>query len=50
MNKKLDALIKNNPLRVDYYDRYEQIIEDYNLGKEYKSIKEVFDELLNLFG
>ena len=50
VKKKLDALIKNNPLRVDYYDRYEQIIEDYNLGKEYKSIKEVFDELLNLFG
>jgi type I restriction enzyme R subunit len=50
VKKKLDALIKNNPLRIDYYDRYEQIIEDYNLGKEYKSIKEVFDELLNLFG
>jgi len=50
VKKKLDALIKQNPLRVDYYERYEQIIEDYNLGKEYKSIKEVFDELLNLFG
>ena len=50
VKNKLDALIKNNPLRVDYYDRYEQMIEDYNLGKEYKSIKEVFDELLNLFG
>ncbi|KAB1067956.1 type I restriction endonuclease subunit R [Tamlana haliotis] len=50
VKKKLDALIKNNPLRVDYFERYEEIIEDYNLGKEYKSIKEVFDELLNLFG
>ena len=50
VKSKLEALIKNNPLRIDYYERYEQIIEDYNLGKEYKSIKEVFDELLNLFG
>lgn len=50
VKKKLDALIKNNPLRIDFYERYEDIIEDYNLGKEYKSIKEVFDELLNLFG
>ncbi|TQD38831.1 type I restriction endonuclease subunit R [Haloflavibacter putidus] len=50
VKKKLDALTKNNPLRIDFYERYEEIIEDYNLGKEYKSIKEVFDELLNLFG
>ncbi|MCC4211389.1 type I restriction endonuclease subunit R [Leeuwenhoekiella parthenopeia] len=50
VKKKLDALVKKNPLRVNYYERYEQIIEDYNLGKEYKSIKEVFDELIKLFG
>lgn len=50
VKRKLDALIKNNPLRIDYFERYEQIIEDYNLGKEYKAIKEVFDELLDLFG
>tara|TARA_R110002020_G_scaffold419155_1_gene628394 strand:- start:4396 stop:7593 length:3198 start_codon:yes stop_codon:yes gene_type:complete len=50
VKKKLDALVKKNPLRVDYYERYEQIIDDYNRGKEYKSIKEVFDELIKLFG
>lgn len=50
VKRKLDALIKNNPLRIDYFERYEQIIEDYNLGKEYKAIKEVFDELIDLFG
>lgn len=50
VRKKLDALIKDNPLRVDFYERYEQIIEDYNLGKEYKSIKDIFDQLIDLFG
>ena len=39
-----------NPLRIDFYERYQQIIDDYNQGKEYRSIKEIFDELVVLLG
>lgn len=46
--KKLNRLVDQNPLRIDFYERYQQIIEDYNQGKEYRSIKEIFDELVVL--
>ena len=48
--KKLNRLLDKNPLRIDFYDRYQEIIEDYNQGKEYRSIKEIFDELVVLLG
>ncbi len=48
--KKLNRLIDQNPLRIDFYERYQQIIDDYNQGKEYRSIKEIFDELVVLLG
>ena len=45
---KLEKMLKDNPLRIDYYERYQEIIEAYNNGKEYASVKEVFDELVKL--
>ncbi len=48
VEQKLKKMINNNPLRIDFHERYQQIIDDYNLGKDYKSIKETFDALLNL--
>jgi len=50
VDKKLNKLLDKNPLRIDFYDRYQEIIEDYNRGKEYRSIKEIFDELVVLLG
>ena len=50
VSKKLNRLLDQNPLRIDFYERYQQIIDDYNLGKEYRSIKEIFDELVVLLG
>lgn len=49
VKKKLEKMLKNNPLRVDYYERYQEIIDDYNDGKEYTSVKQVFDDLIKLF-
>ena len=43
-------MLDQNPLRIDFYERYQQIIDDYNRGKEYRSIKEIFDELVVLLG
>jgi type I restriction enzyme R subunit len=48
--KKLQRLLDQNPMRIDFHERYHEIIEDYNRGKEYRSIKEIFDELLILLG
>jgi len=47
---KLDKLLDQNPLRIDFYERYQEIIDNYNRGKEYVSIKEIFDELVVLLG
>ena len=46
----MNRLVDQNPLRIDFYERYQQIIDDYNQGKEYRSIKEIFDELVVLLG
>ena len=48
VEKKLNRMIDNNPLRIDFYERYQEIIDAYNRGKDYKSIKEIFDELIVL--
>ena len=42
--------MRDNPFRVDYYERYQQIIEEYNTGKEYAAIKEIFDKLVGFYG
>ena len=48
--KKLNRLLDQNPMRIDFYERYQEIIEDYNQGKEYRPMKEIFDELVFLLG
>jgi type I restriction enzyme R subunit len=48
--KKLNKMVEDNPTRVDYYERYQEIIENYNNGKEYSSVKELFDALILLLG
>lgn len=48
--KKLQSLLNQNPTRIDFHERYHEIIEAYNQGKEYRSIKEIFDELVVLLG
>ncbi|PCJ81100.1 MAG: hypothetical protein COA49_07295 [Bacteroidetes bacterium] len=50
VEKKLNRMLKDNPLRIDFYERYQEIIDDYNRGKDYKALKEIFDEMVVLFG
>jgi type I restriction enzyme R subunit len=47
--EKLNKLIDQNPLRIDFYERYQQIIDDYNRGKEYRPIKEIYDDFIFLY-
>ncbi len=50
VEEKLSRMVRDNPFRVDYYERYQRIIEAYNTGKEYGAIKEIFDQLAGLLG
>ena len=45
---KLDAMLKENPRRVDYYARYQQIIEEYNTEQDRANIEKTFMELMDL--
>lgn len=47
---KLNQMLQENPYRIDYYERYQKIIEAYNSGKDYAAIKDVFDKLVDMYG
>ncbi|MDP3608654.1 MAG: type I restriction endonuclease subunit R [Nitrosomonas sp.] len=43
IEKKLEKMIQKNPLRLAFYEKYKQIIEDYNKGKDLQSVQLAFD-------
>jgi len=45
---RLDALLFNNPDRIKYHERYQEIIEDYNSQQDRATIEKTFDELMQL--
>ena len=45
---RLDALLFNNPDRIRYHERYQEIIEDYNSQQDRATIEKTFDELMQL--
>ncbi len=45
---RLDRMLKENPKRVDYYERYQKIIEEYNHEQDRANIERMFMELMNL--
>lgn len=50
VEEKLNRMLRDNPFRVDYYERYQRIIEEYNTGKDYGAIKDIFDKLVDFYG
>lgn len=48
IEKRLKQMVERNPLTVDYYKRYQEIIEEYNSGKDEAVIKETFRKLIEL--
>lgn len=48
VEKHLIRMVELNPLTVDYYKRYQEIIEEYNRGKDEVVIKETFRKLIEL--
>ena len=48
VEKQLKQMVERNPMTVDYYKRYQEIIEEYNRGKDEVVIKETFRKLIEL--
>ena len=45
VERKLEQMLKENPLRLEFYDRYKSIIDDYNKGKTLEDTLKAFDNL-----
>ena len=45
---RLEAMLFNNPDRIKYHERYQQIIEEYNSQQDRATIEKTFDELMQL--
>ena len=45
---RLDSMLFNNPDRIQYDERYQTIIEDYNSQQDRATIEKTFDELMQL--
>ena len=45
IDNQLQSMIQENPLRMEFYERYQEIIEEYNSGKSAEDIKKAFDDL-----
>ena len=45
---KLDQMLFANPERINYYERYQQIIDDYNSEQDRATIEKTFMDLMDL--
>ena len=45
---KLDKMLLANPERINYYERYQQIIDDYNSEQDRATIEKTFMDLMDL--
>lgn len=48
IRQRLDTLLFSNPQRINYYERYQQIIEDYNSEQNRATIEKTFMDLMDL--
>lgn len=48
IKQKLDSMLFSNPNRIDYYERYGQIIAEYNAEQDRATIEKTFMELMDL--
>jgi len=45
IEQRLEQMMKENPLRIDFYERYKEIIEEYNKGKSLEDTIKTFENL-----
>jgi len=47
VEQKLEQMMKENPLRINFYERYQEIIQEYNQGKSLEDTMRAFENLSN---
>lgn len=50
VDEKLRQMVNNNPMRMDYYRRYQEIVADYNREKDRATVEQTFAALVKLAG
>ena len=48
IQQKLNNMLFNNPNRINYYERYQKIIDDYNAEQDRATIEKTFMDLMDL--
>lgn len=48
VEERLNKMMANNPLRTNYYERYQEIVDEYNKDNEKDSIAIIFENLMKL--
>ena len=48
VEERLAEMLGRNPSRIDYYERYQAIIQNYNAEQDRAAIEKVFSDLLDL--
>lgn len=48
IENQLKRMVERNPMTIDYYNKYNEIIQEYNRGKDEVVIKETFRKLIEL--
>jgi len=46
--KKIEQMLIENPLRLEFYERYKEIVKEYNEGKTQASVEKAFGDLSDL--
>ena len=45
IDQKLQRMMQENPLRLEFYERYQAIIQEYNEGKDIQAVQKAFDDM-----
>ncbi|MDO4543160.1 MAG: type I restriction endonuclease subunit R [Clostridia bacterium] len=50
VEERLAKMLRDNPLRINYYERYQEIVDEYNKDNKKDEISVVFENLMKLVG
>ncbi len=45
IEKQLLQMVRENPIRLEFYEKYKTIITEYNAGKDIQAVQKAFDDL-----
>lgn len=48
VEQRLERMVRRNPLRVDFAERYQKIVDEYNYETDRVTVEKTFEDLLNL--